>query len=73
MHDNEAARRRAATVMHPFTGVVKEYLGDQIYSVTEKGLVISVSETKMFYPWNRVTSFSYHTQDTAACKVIQGF
>jgi hypothetical protein len=74
MDENQAAQRREAVVLHPFTNQTKTYNGDQIYSITEKGLVIcTTSETRTFYPWNRVNMFNYHARDVQARRIIQGW
>ena len=73
MTPGEAAQRREAVVMHSHTDAKDRYSGEAVYSITEKGIVIAHNETRIFYPWSRVTSFSYHNLDTAARMVIQGY
>lgn len=69
----EAIVRRTAVILHPFTDQKKEYNGTEIYSVTEKGIVIAVGKTRLFYPWHRVNSFNYHVDDVQARELIQGY
>jgi hypothetical protein len=70
--DNEASRRREATYRNAVGSVVRS-TGDGVYAVTRLGLVIAVLETRILIPWHNVINFAYHTQDTAARKVIQGY
>ncbi len=70
---SEAMAYRTVTIMHPFTDVVREYHSDFIHSISEKGVVIATTKvTRSFYPWERVTSFSYHIADDNARRTILG-
>jgi hypothetical protein len=74
MDGNEAAQRRLLLVKSPtVTSGYADYHGDQVYSIRELGVVVASGQTRIFYPWNRVVSFTYHNDDIAARKVIQGF
>lgn len=69
---NEAARRREATYRNAVGSVVRSS-GDGVYAVTQLGLVIAVLQTRILIPWHNVINFSYHTLDTSARKIIQGY
>ena len=73
LNGNEASQRREVIVMHPHCDKRETYRGDQVYSITEKGIVIAVMSSRIFYPWSRVIQFTYHNDDVNARKVIQGY
>lgn len=73
MTAREVVARREAIVMHPNVDRRETYWGENVYSITGQGLVISVGSTRLLYPWSRVTLFKYDQADEAARKVIQGF
>ncbi len=73
MEDAHIIARREVVVMHPFTNEPTRYSGDKVHSVTDKGVVLEVSISKMFYPWHRVTQFTYHSLDKAVRSIIQGY
>lgn len=68
----EAEARREALIELP-SKEVHRYTGKSIYSINSNGLVIAVGATRIFYPWNRVASFTYHNDDTSARQTIQGY
>lgn len=70
---NQAAQRREVVVKHPYNEENIRYMGDKVYSITEKGIVIAVVTSRILYPWHRVMLFNYHTDDVEARKVIQGW
>lgn len=70
---NEASKYREAVVLHPFTDQKTDYKAGSILQVTGKGIVIAVGTSRTFYPWNRVTQFTYHHDDVEARRVIQGY
>lgn len=73
MNQKEASQRRAVIVMHPTTDEKETYYGDEVYSISDKGIVIAASQSRMLYPWHRVMLFTYHIQDETARKVILGY
>lgn len=73
MDGNEASQRREVVILHPFTVQRVVYSGEQIYSIKPLGVVISVSRSRLFYPWSRVVQFTYDVDDVAARNVIQGY
>jgi hypothetical protein len=73
MNGNEAAQHRALQVRNQVTGRVDTYKGDQVYSIQPIGIVVASGTIRFFYPWQVVSHFSYHNDDVAARKVIQGY
>jgi hypothetical protein len=76
MTEQEAIARREVTVKHIVTGAIEKYTGEQVYSITDKGIVVVFGPnftTRHLYPWHRIESFVYHSQDSEARKKIQGF
>lgn len=70
---NQAAQYRNLKIRNPFTGRIDVFLGDQVYSVSQLGVVVAMSQQRCFYPWARIVEFMYHNDDTSARKVIQGY
>jgi hypothetical protein len=72
MDQNEASQRRELRY-RAVDGTLITTKGDSVYSVTPIGVVIAVMNTRILIPWHNITDFTYHTQDVAARKVIQGY
>lgn len=70
---NEAAQRRDVVIKKPLTGERHHYQGDSVYTVTQLGVVVAVDVIRIFYPWHRIESFTYHTADISVRKVLQGY
>ena len=47
--------------------------GEQVYSVSTLGVQLSVSNSFIFIPWNRVVDLSYHLLDEEIRKVVRGY
>lgn len=73
MNQDEASQQRFVFIKNNLTDKFESYAGDQVFSVTEKGVVIAVMSTRILYPWHRIDHFTYHTQDVSARKAIQGY
>lgn len=70
----QAIERRELVVVNPFSGKAHRYNGKTVYSVTELGVVIRAGSTsRIFYPWSKVESFTYHMADEKARNIIQGY
>ncbi len=52
---------------------VIERWGEQIYSVNEKGVLISAGGTLTLYPWSRVLELEYSIKDEPIRKYVQGY
>jgi hypothetical protein len=73
---NEASQYRQVRVKLPTRDKVDTYQGGQVYSITDKGVVVCFGpnfHTRTFYPWHVIVDFVYHHTDESARKQIQGW
>lgn len=73
MNQYEASQRRQVVIRDYHTGDRSTFSADKVYSITDNGIVVAVGPSRVFYPWHRIESFTYHAQDEVARKKIQGY
>ncbi len=52
---------------------ILEWWGEVVYSVNEKGVLISAAGTLTLYPWPRVLELEYSINDEPIRRYVQGY
>jgi hypothetical protein len=69
---NEAAKQREVTFNDHVGLTQRKYGHSSDIRVTERGIILVVSKTRIFIPWHNVTSFQYHVEDMEARRIVEG-